>query len=160
MIRVLHTYLLLLSIIILTSVNLYPQIESRLEHLNMGEGSSLETIYCILQDSKGFLWFGTLGGLYKYDGYTFKKYIPNIYNNRSISSNIINSIYEDRSGVLWIGTFKGLNRYNADTDNFIRYTSDPNNSTSLSNDIVMSIFEDRSGMLWIGTDGGGLNMFD
>jgi len=158
--RVFHSSLILLSLFVLTLTNFYPQIESRIEHLNMGEGSSLETIYCILQDSKGFLWFGTLGGLYKYDGYTFKKYIPDINDDRSLSSNIINSIYEDRSGVIWIGTFKGLNIYNRDTDDFTRYLNNPNEPYSLSNDLVMSVYQDQSGTIWIGTDGGGLNMFD
>lgn len=160
MFRISSSFFTLLLLIVLTSTQLYPQIESRLEHLNMGAGNSLETIYCILQDSKGFLWFGTLGGLYKYDGYTFNKYTSDNNNERTLSSNIINSIYEDRSEILWIATSKGLNKYNRDTDDFTRYTNDPNDSTSISSDIVMSIFEDQSGMIWIGTDGGGLNKFE
>ena len=70
MFRIHITSLILLSLLFYSAKS-QSQIESRLEHLNMGEGNSLEAIHCIHQDTRGFLWFGTLGGLYKYDGYNF-----------------------------------------------------------------------------------------
>ena len=158
MFRIHITSLILLSLLI-HSAKSQSQIASRLEHLNMGEGNSLETFYCIHQDIRGFLWFGTLGSLIKYDGYRFSKYTPDKNDTSTISSNIINSIYEDRSGIMWMGTNNGLNRYNRDTDNFTIFLNDPLNESSLSNNIVMGIYEDSEGNLWIGTDGGGLNRF-
>ena len=44
-------------------------------HFGAEEGLSQGTIYCIFQDSRGYLWFGTQYGLNRYDGYSYKVYI-------------------------------------------------------------------------------------
>jgi hypothetical protein len=41
-------------------------------HLSLEQGLSQSTVLCILQDRRGFMWFGTQDGLNRYDGYTFK----------------------------------------------------------------------------------------
>ncbi|RMG37063.1 MAG: hypothetical protein D6732_07360, partial [Methanobacteriota archaeon] len=43
----------------------------RFEHLTLEQGLSQNSVLCILQDQRGFLWFGTEDGLNKYNGYTF-----------------------------------------------------------------------------------------
>ena len=124
MFRVLHTYLLLLSIIILTSVKLYSQANNiRFEHLSIEQGHTQTTVSCIVQDIRGFMWFGTYDGLIKFDGYSFTVYKPNPQDLQSLSDNGVNSIYEDQSGVLWIGTFRGgLNKFNRElSENGSRY---------------------------------------
>jgi len=44
------------------------------DRITIMDGLSQSSVYCILQDNKGFLWFGTRDGLNKYDGYTFKSF--------------------------------------------------------------------------------------
>ncbi|NJK95002.1 MAG: hypothetical protein HC905_08905 [Bacteroidales bacterium] len=63
------------------------------------EGLSQTTINTIFQDSRGYLWIGTQGGLNRYDGYTFKAYNPQLVNKNSISSNFITCITEDKKGI-------------------------------------------------------------
>ena len=46
----------------------------RFEHLTTADGLSQSSINSMVQDRKGFLWFGTQNGLNKYDGYTFTVY--------------------------------------------------------------------------------------
>ncbi len=51
---------------------IYPQHQNiKFEHLTVDDGLSFNQIFCILQDSEGFMWFGTEDGLNKYDGYKF-----------------------------------------------------------------------------------------
>ncbi len=132
------------------------------EHITLEHGLSQSAVQSILQDSKGFMWFGTFsGGLNKYDGYSFTVYQHNPDDPYSISSNKISLISEDQTGILWIGTENaGFNKFDRKTKQFIRYRYDPNGTNCLSNDNVFFVFEDHSGILWIGTLYGGLNKFN
>lgn len=133
----------------------------KFEQITTEQGLSQNTVRCIYQDSKGFLWFGTTNGLNRYDGYDFKIYLNNPSDSTTISLNSIWTIYEDREGLLWIGTNGGgLNKYDREKEIFTSYKNDPDNSSSISHNSVRSIYEDKKGILWIGTDGGGLNRFD
>jgi ligand-binding sensor domain-containing protein len=119
------------------------------------------SVTCILQDRKGFLWFGTYDGLNKYDGYGFTIYKHEALDSNSLSYNGISSLCEDRAGNLWIGTAGGgLNKLDRAQEQFTRFVNDPKNPYSLSHNQVTSLHEDRTGNLWIGTFGGGLNKFD
>ncbi|MEJ2349828.1 MAG: two-component regulator propeller domain-containing protein [Anaerolineales bacterium] len=95
------------------------------EHIAVEQGLSQSTIYSILQDSRGYLWFGTWDGLNKYDGRTFKVYRNDPEDPDSLSDNIVWTLYEDSSGTLWVGTDGGLNKFDPETDRFIRYQYDP-----------------------------------
>jgi ligand-binding sensor domain-containing protein/two-component sensor histidine kinase len=141
---------------------LYPQLtDINFEHILSDKGLSQNTIHCILQDSKGFLWFATEDGLDKYDGYNFIIYKNNPADKYSISDNFIWTIYEDKSGILWIGTNSGgLNKFDRETEKFTNYTFDPSNSNSISSNYIRSILEDSFDNLWVGTEGGGLNKFE
>jgi two-component system sensor histidine kinase ChiS len=131
------------------------------EHLSPGEGLLQNTITCILQDQKGFLWFGTEEGLIKYDGYGFTVYKNDSKNPNSLSHDVVQSIYEDHLGILWIGTRGGgLNCFDRATEQFFHYQSNSDDPKSLSHNNVFSIYEDQRGVIWIGTDGGGLNRLD
>ncbi len=66
------------------------------------DGLSNNTVFCALQDKKGFMWFGTKVGLNRFDGYNFKS-----FNNSKIRDANIYSLYEDRDSVLWVGTDRG-----------------------------------------------------
>ncbi|MBL7884597.1 MAG: hypothetical protein JNL69_11045, partial [Bacteroidia bacterium] len=90
--------------------------ELKFTHITSDQGLSMGVVNCVLQDSKGFMWFGTQDGLNKYDGYTITNYKHNQLDSNSISNNFIYSLYEDKSGVLWIGTNGGgLDAFNLST---------------------------------------------
>src|ERR1044071_8365822 len=130
------------------------------QHLTIEQGLSQNSVFCILQDSKGFMWFGTEDGLNKYDGYLFNIYRHDAQDPKSLADNPIRTIYEDRSGTLWVGTRGGgLNRFERQTESFTHYRNDAANPDSLSNDEVFSIYEDEASRLWVGTLNG-LNRFD
>ncbi len=133
----------------------------KFENITPEMGLSQATVHCILQDSKGFLWFGTEDGLNKYDGYNFTIYRHIEKDSTSISDNFIWSLCEDRNGTIWVGTSTGgLNKYDRERNIFFQYKHNPNDPQSLSQNDVRTIFEDSFGNLWVGTNNGGLNKFD
>ena len=92
----------------------------KFERFSTERGLSSGVVFCILQDSRGFIWFGTQDGLNKYDGYTFTVYRHSPEDIHSLSDDTVWTIYEDRAGVLWIGTDKGgLNSFDRDQGRFV-----------------------------------------
>jgi AraC-like DNA-binding protein len=74
----------------------------KFENLSTIDGLSSSTCVEIHQDQDGFLWFGTIDGLNKYNGHEFTVYRSVINDPHSISSNRIYCIEEDNLGRLWI----------------------------------------------------------
>ena len=95
------------------------------EHIGFEEGLSNENVTAILQDSKGYIWFGTMDGLNKYDGYSFTKYRFDPFDSNSLSQNFIYTILEDKYGSIWVSTFEGLCRFDRSTEKFTRYKPSP-----------------------------------
>jgi signal transduction histidine kinase/ligand-binding sensor domain-containing protein len=121
----------------------------------MEQGLSNNIVWSILQDSRGFMWFGTIDGLNRYDGYEAKVFRYDPEDPNSLSTNPLRVVYEDQAGNLWIGTSGGgLNRYDPETEQFTRYQHDPDHPHTLSGNDVRSIYEDQTGALWIGTTAG------
>ncbi len=131
------------------------------EHISIEQGLSQSSVHTILQDKYGYMWFGTLDGLNRYDGNEIRVYKHDSEDPSTISDNMITAIFEDDDGVLWIGTSAGgLNQFDRESHAFSSYQHDPQSSNSLSSNSILAITEDRRGNLWIGTNGGGLNRLD
>ncbi len=132
----------------------------KFEHLVIEEGLSHNWTKCIKKDSKGFLWVGTMNGLNRYDGKTFKIFKSDESVAESISDNFIQAIEEDKNGDLWVGTYSGgINRYNKFSEKFLSFEYIPNDSFSISANRIYSVLNDSKGRLWIGTEKG-LDQFD
>jgi ligand-binding sensor domain-containing protein len=67
----------------------------RFNRITLNQGLSLSSVYCIHQDSKGFMWFGTEDGLNKYDGKNFRIFRNIPGDKNSISYKWTEIIYED-----------------------------------------------------------------
>jgi ligand-binding sensor domain-containing protein len=79
-------------------------------HYQVENGLSNNTVNCSVQDSLGFMWFGTKDGLNRFDGYRFKKYdLPQ--KKGSITPDNIYSLRTDTDGILWVGSEKGLFKF-------------------------------------------------
>ncbi len=133
----------------------------KFEHVGTSQGLSSSNTICMLQDSRGFMWFGTRDGLNKYDGYSFTVYKNKAGDRNSLSNNTINGIVEDADGLLWIATWGGgINQFNRETEKFTPFKHIKTNSNSISSDLVNSILIDGQGILWIGTEESGLDSYD
>ncbi|MFW5753817.1 MAG: ligand-binding sensor domain-containing protein, partial [Marinilabiliaceae bacterium] len=112
-------------------------------------GLSQSSVYCILQDHKGFIWIGTKGGLNRYDGYDFVTYKYDQTNPNTLSNNEVICLENDNNKYLWIGTRSGgINRLEFATGDITRF----NNLTY--DDLVPELLLDSLDNLWAGTSEG------
>jgi signal transduction histidine kinase/ligand-binding sensor domain-containing protein/ActR/RegA family two-component response regulator len=131
----------------------------KFEHLDIVDGLSQNNVLNVLQDSRGFVWFGTRDGLNKYDGYQISIYRNDPANKGTISNNFISDIIEDHRGYIWVATRGGgLNRYDRAKDQFTAFRKD-SRGTAIPSDFIASLAEDEKGRLWIGTEDQGLICF-
>ena len=88
--------------------------------LDARNGLTSSQINCILKDSRGYVWFGTTAGLYRFDGYTFRNFQCNSQDGSSLPDSYIISMQETLEGTLWIKTSAGFCVYHPQTENFER----------------------------------------
>lgn len=124
------------------------------------DGLPAAVVYCGVEDSRGFLWFGTANGVARYDGAEFRVFLPDPEDPGSLLNGAVLSIKENADGDLWMASEGGLVLWRRDTERFTHYRHDPNDPTSLSDDTTQSLLLDDDGRLWVGTTRGGLNLFD
>ena len=125
--------------------------ERHLHILPKKKGLCNNDVKSILEDSRGNLWFGTLGGVNMFNGETFTHFTE----KEGLNDNRVNSILEDSHGNLWFSTFdKGVSMYDGET--FTHFTD----KDGLSDNHVRSIMEDSRGNFWFGTFGEGVSIFN
>ena len=88
--------------------------------LDAKDGLTSSQVNCILKDQRGYMWFGTSAGLYRYDGYVFKVFQCDSQDGSSLPDSYIKSIQESLDGNLWIGTAMGYCMYKPQTETFER----------------------------------------
>ncbi len=119
------------------------------EVLDRSTGLSNLSVSSIVQDKDGFLWFGTQGGLNRYDGRSFKVYTNDPYATNGLVHNLIQTMfYDEAKNQLWIGTYQGISRLDIDTDQFTNYTVEKN---GISNPVIVALDMDKDGFIWAGT---------
>ena len=120
------------------------------EYFTLENGLPQATIFCMFQDSRGYIWLGTEGsGACRFDGKNFTV----INQTNGLAGGVVRNILEDNKGRLWFGTEAGVSVY--DGNKFITI----NEQKGLSSNTVVCLYQDKSGAIWAGTAGdkGGLN---
>jgi ligand-binding sensor domain-containing protein/signal transduction histidine kinase len=126
----------------------------RYESISIEQGLSQSSIWCILQDSRGFMWIGTADGLNRFDGYTFKVYRHNARDVSSLRDNTVWTLLEDHEKKIWVGTAAGLHLFDPRTETFTFLPDDSSYYSTHLRTFIYSIVEDRDSNLWIGSVGG------
>ncbi len=121
------------------------------QRLSVEHGLSQSSVRCILQDSVGFLWFGTEDGLNRYDGYTFTVYRHDPEDTETLGHDMVNSLCEGEDGSIWVATMAGLDRLDRSTDRFTHHRAAAGDPLSLSHDVVLAVHRDSAGRIWAGT---------
>ncbi|SEA80854.1 ligand-binding sensor domain-containing protein [Pedobacter hartonius] len=115
---------LLLIFFVFLSGKLYSQ-PYYFKSFQVENGLSNNSVICSLQDSRGFMWFGTKDGLNRFNGYQFKIFKNVQGDSRSLGGNFIHALHEDDSGKLWVGTDRGLYIFDQANETFSRVMAAP-----------------------------------
>ncbi len=130
--------------------------------LGIDDGMSNNSVSCLYQDSRGFVWIGTFDGLNRYDGYSFSVFRNKLNDSSSIPNNRIVDIDEDSRGNIWVATKGGALKYNLTTTTFDRlyYFDHSIGKATQLNFVVNDLQHDTLGtQMLVGVAGKGLISF-
>jgi len=140
--------ILFFLVFVLLSQELYTQ-SLNFYHYSTDDGLPQSTINDIVQDSIGFIWFGTEAGIGRFDGVNVKTYDL----SDGLIGNNIGALTFDKYGGLWIGTNSGLSiLFEDEIKNY-------NTNNGLPDDFIYGIVEDDEGDVWVATRYGGACKF-
>ena len=145
------TFVLLLTNLICYSSDYF------IEYITAEQGLSQNEVTTILQDSKGFMWFATRGGINRYDGYNFVHFKSGANQPGSLTSPSVEALFEDSQGNFWIGTKSGgLNFYDYKKEQFTQIKQFGNSEQEINDNRIITIDETTDGRILIGTWSSGL----
>jgi signal transduction histidine kinase/ligand-binding sensor domain-containing protein/DNA-binding response OmpR family regulator len=150
----------LFGFLLVVSFAALAQKQTRYERLSTASGLSQSSVYKIIQDKKGFLWFATGDGLNRYDGHNFKIYRNDPSDPKTLSGSEIFTVAEDDLGNLWVGTRNsGLNKIELATGKITRFTKGPTGQ-DLSNANIPSLLNVGKGRMGVAVLGLGYLVYD
>jgi ligand-binding sensor domain-containing protein/sensor histidine kinase YesM len=133
----------LITVAICFSVALQAQAQNFVTY-SLAQGLPQSQVFATVQDSKGFMWFGTQGGgICRFDGLDFQTFTT----DNGLPSNYVNAIFEDADKRLWVGTNAGVCYFNGKVFEKIPAVE----SRGLQ---VLCFCQTRKGGIWLGTDRG------
>ena len=141
--HIIHFFTLLIFFNV-ASVN--AQENHKFEHIDLPTGIIDSKANCILEDSKGFIWFGFDNGLVVYDGYKGKTVSYVFEDESSRGFGVVVSLIEDANDKIWVGTSNGVYIYNP-----IKETSVYLNDSHINEKTCLSLTKTSKGEILIGT---------
>ena len=137
--------ILLLALALLPCLGLHA--DYKFKSLDSRDGLTSSQVNCILKDSRGFVWFGTPAGMYRYDGYRFRHFQCDSQDGTSLPDSYIESIQEALGGNLWVKTAAGYCIYDPQTEAFERDMHTVFSRLGYK-DVPKTIYIDRFCNLW------------
>jgi len=106
--------------LLLSLLNVSANDQIHFKRITTNDGLSNNWVRCILQDSTGYMWFGTADGLNRFDGKNIKVFRPLSNNHVPIGNFVINEITSIDSQNFWLCTELGLFKFNEKEETFVR----------------------------------------
>lgn len=116
--------------------------------IDINNGLSNNQVNSILKDKKGFMWFGSMSGLNRYDGYKSKIFKHNSRDTLSLSDDYISRVLEGPEGSIWVETRNGFNVFDPYTETFDRNITRCLSRLSLPAITINNIIKDPKGDYW------------
>ena len=130
----------------------------RFSHLTNENGLIHNTVYDILQDKYGFIWFATKNGVGRYDGYSTKSYKPTDFATRDVVD-LVHCLEADDNGNIIFGTGFGIYFLDIDKDSIVKAVNFTNvNPDDIYINNAFAVCSDKN-IVWVGT-GNGLMRYD
>ena len=108
-----------------------------------------EEVRKLYQDSDGYLWISTYGGLLRYDGYDCLLIKSDRSTRKQVISGTVNMVREEGNSMLWIGTNSGLFSLDKNTGKISKEVV-----PVLESSHIEAILPSRDGSLWVATNHG------
>ncbi len=127
------------------------------ERLTIDNGLSQSSIFAMMQDKYGYLWFCTQDGLNRFDGYQFTIFRNRPEDSLSLAVNWVNDVYQAPSGRIWAMTRSSVNLYLPASEQFRSFLCTVPKRvgrTGTQTAAIASVLEDAAGDVWIATDKG------
>jgi len=133
----------------------------RFERLNINNGLSQNDVMEIMQDSKGYIWFGSLDGLNKYDGYQFTTFQREPYSDGTLTMNAVTGIWQSADGKIWMHPVNSdLNLYDPITNTFSVVKPESETKFHFDTRLISDLEEDKDGGIWTFNQAGQLCRFN
>ena len=115
--------------------------------LDARDGLTSSQVNCIMKDTRGFMWFGTPAGLYRYDGYQFKHFQCDSQDGSSLPESYVADVQEALDGSLWVKTTAGYCLYHPQSETFERDLRQTYQKMNIPSDVEI-VYIDRHYNLW------------
>jgi signal transduction histidine kinase/ligand-binding sensor domain-containing protein/DNA-binding response OmpR family regulator len=112
-------------------------------------GLSHNQVTSILKDSDGFVWFGTMSGLNRYDGYSCRIFRKNFTDSSSLLDNSVQALYELPGNRMYVMTNAGPCIYDATREKFDANCDKFLNGLGLPSGNIVNIKKGNNGRYWI-----------
>jgi len=130
----------------------------RFSRLSTDDGLSQTRVTQMVQDDRGFLWFGTQFGLNRFDGYKFKVFVHDPADHDTLEGVFISALFKDRDGKLWVGSSQNVDCLDPVTEKCTHFKLETENASEFTGR-VFSICQGSDGLIWLAT-GSGLRRVD
>jgi diguanylate cyclase (GGDEF)-like protein len=121
-------------------------------HIGTAEGLPNGVSTAVTQDSQGYIWVGTMGGVARWDGYHALAYTHDPARPGLLPDSIVQTLFRDSRGRVWVGTNSaGLVAMPGPHGPAQHIGVGPQ---GLQHGSVRAIVDDGAGGLWVGTDAG------
>ena len=144
----------------ITSVQLVSVIESHGEAtadmrwffrtVDVKDGLADNFVRDITTDSEGYIWFSTINGLSRYDGYRFLNFQPQQWGGRSGD---VSMVRETADGTFWMLCSGELLTYHRATQTWLKDGTNQLRQIGIQGS-VQHFYVDENGDLWVITEGG------
>lgn len=108
---------------------------------------ALDSVFCMLQDSRGLMWYGTQDGLYRFDAYQLTGFRAE--QESGLPHNTVQTLALDNRERMWVGTRAGLVRFDVAAQRLVGEPQDDGD--------IRALLAGQDGGMWVGRRARGLS---